>query len=146
MNSRTIGYWTTTGLLGFAFVAGGIMDLTHAPELVATLGQLGYPSYLATLLGTWKLLGAGAIVVPRLPRLKEWAYAGVAFDLTGAIFSHLSVGDPASKVVAPLVLLGLAVASWSLRPESRTLRAEASGTGEAPSGAASLARRAARAA
>jgi uncharacterized membrane protein YphA (DoxX/SURF4 family) len=145
MNARTTGYWTTTGLLGFAFAAGGIMDLTHAPELITTLGQLGYPPYVATLLGAWKLLGATALLAPRLPRVKEWAYAGIAFDLSGAVFSHLAVGDPASKVVAPLLLLGLAVASWSLRPESRMLRATG-GAGEAPNGEAALARGAARAA
>ncbi|MGZ5970135.1 MAG: DoxX family protein, partial [Polyangiales bacterium] len=85
------------------------------------MGKLGYPAYFATILGTWKLLGAVAIVAPRYPRLKEWAYAGIMFDLTGASLSHLASGDPAGKVVTPLVLLGLAAASWALRPSKRVL-------------------------
>jgi hypothetical protein len=62
-----------------------------------------------------------AILAPRLPHLKEWAYAGIAFDLTGAAFSHVAMGDPAEKVIVPLVLLGIAAASWALRPASRML-------------------------
>jgi len=76
---------------------------------------------VATLLGVWKLLGAAAIAAPGLPRLKEWAYAGVLFDLSGAAFSHASSGDPAAKVAVPLVLLGLAAVSWAFRPASRRL-------------------------
>jgi uncharacterized membrane protein YphA (DoxX/SURF4 family) len=121
MNKRTIGYWTATGLIALAFLAGGAFDVSGAPEVTAGLAHLGYPAYFATLLGGWKLLGALALVAPGLPRLKEWAYAGIAFDLTGAAFSHAAVSDGAAKVLVPLVLLGIAVASWALRPESRTL-------------------------
>lgn len=127
MNTRNIGYWVSTGLLGLAFAAGGIIDLTRSPEVVEGMRHLGYPAYLATLLGGWKVLGALAVLAPGLPRLKEWAYAGIAFDLTGAAFSHLSVGDEAAKVVIPLVLLGVAVTSWTLRPANRTLQAQATG-------------------
>lgn len=122
MNGRTIGYWATTGLLAAAFAAGGIFELSRSPEIVATLGHLGYPPYLTTLLGAWKLVGAITILAPRFPRLKEWAYAGIVFDLSGAVVSHLAVGDSVGQVVAPLALLGLAAASWSLRPEGRALR------------------------
>ena len=73
------------------------------------------------MLGTWKLLGAIAIVVPGFPRLKEWAYAGFFFDLTAAAVSRAAVGDSAADVVAPLVFLALVIASWALRPASRTL-------------------------
>jgi hypothetical protein len=121
MNKRTIGYWMATGLIALAFLAGGAFDVSGAAEVTAGLAHLGYPAYFATLLGGWKLLGAFALVAPGLPRLKEWAYAGIAFDLTGAAFSHAAVGDGAAKVLVPLVLLGIAVASWALRPESRTL-------------------------
>jgi DoxX-like family len=122
MSSRKIAYWTTTGLLTFALTGSAIfMELAHAPRMVATLAHLGYPLYLATLLGTWKLLGVAALLAPRAPRLKEWAYAGIAFDFTGALFSHLHVGDGPDKLAPPLVLLGLAIASWALRPESRRL-------------------------
>jgi uncharacterized membrane protein YphA (DoxX/SURF4 family) len=85
------------------------------------MAALGYPAYFVTILGAWKLLGGLALLAPRLPRLKEWAYAGIAFDLTGAAFSHAAVGHPAAKVIAPLVILGLAAASWALRPASRRL-------------------------
>lgn len=121
--TRTIGYWTATGLAAFAFLAGGLFDLSGAPAAVAGLEHLGYPAFLATLLGGWKLLGGAAILAPRLPRLKEWAYAGMMFDLTGAAFSHASAGDPAAKVMVPLVLLGVVLASWALRPATRTLAA-----------------------
>ena len=85
------------------------------------MAALGYPAYFVTILGARKLLGGLALLAPRLPRLKEWAYAGIAFDLTGAAFSHAAVAHPAAKVIAPLVILGLAAASWALRPASRRL-------------------------
>ncbi len=97
------------------------MDLLQAPPVIQPITALGYPVYLATILGVWKLLGAAAIAVPGLPRLKEWAYAGVLFDLSGAALSHGIVGDPAAKVAVPLVLLGIAAVSWALRPSSRRL-------------------------
>lgn len=118
---KTIAYWLTTALVAFAFAAGGLLDLVRAPNVVAVMTHLGYPAYVATILGVWKVLGAAAIVAPGLPRLKEWAYAGIAFDLTGAAFSHAAVGDPVGPVLTPLVILGLAAASWSLRPHSRKL-------------------------
>jgi uncharacterized membrane protein YphA (DoxX/SURF4 family) len=121
MKSLKIGYWLATGVLAAVFALGGVMDLAHAPPAVDGMKALGYPAYVATLLGFWKVLGAVALLVPRLPRLKEWAYAGVVFDLTGAAFSHAAVGDPAGNVLVPLVLLGVAFASWALRPENRKL-------------------------
>lgn len=121
MKHRILAYWITTGLIAFAFVAGGIFDMSGSPEVVAQLAHLGYPAYLGMLLGVWKVLGALAIVAPGLPRLKEWAYAGMVFDLTGAVVSHVAVGDAVGQLVAPLGLLGLVAASWALRPASRTL-------------------------
>ncbi|APR82784.1 Hypothetical protein A7982_08133 [Minicystis rosea] len=121
MNTRTIGYWAATGLAVFAFAAGGVSDLLHAPPVMESLNQLGYPAYVATLLGLWKVLGAIAIVAPRFPRLKEWAYAGMFFDLSGAALSHAMKGDPAARVIVPLFLLAIVMVSWLLRPESRTL-------------------------
>jgi uncharacterized membrane protein YphA (DoxX/SURF4 family) len=123
MNIRNIAYWGTTGLAAAGLTAGGLGQLTRSPEMVAGLTHLGYPLYVATLLGTWKVLGALAIVAPRLPRLKELAYAGILFLTTGAAFSHAVSGDPAGKVVAPLFILALAAASYALRPASRTLGA-----------------------
>ncbi len=97
------------------------MDVLRAPPVVQTIVALGYPAYLASILGVWKLLGAAAIAAPALPRLKEWAYAGVLFDLSGAALSHGLSGDPASKVAVPLVLLAIAAVSWALRPATRRL-------------------------
>jgi DoxX-like family len=85
------------------------------------LPSIGYPLYFGVLIGVWKVLGGVAIVAPRLARLKEWAYAGIFFDLTGAAVSHAASGDAAANVIVPLVLAGLAMASWSLRPQSRKL-------------------------
>ncbi len=82
---------------------------------------LGYPAYFAVILGVWKLLGGAVVLAPRLPLVKEWAYAGMFFNLTGAAASHAAVGDPAGKIVVPLIILLVVVASWALRPASRTL-------------------------
>ena len=121
--TKKLGYWIATGLAGAGFAAGGLMDLAHGADVDATMVHLGYPVHLATLLGIWKVLGAIAILAPRLPRLKEWAYAGIAFDLTGAAWSHAQAGDGASAIVTPLVLLAIATASWALRPADRRLDA-----------------------
>jgi hypothetical protein len=121
MNTKTIGYWTATGLVAFAFGPGAIPDLIQAPGAVAFVAPLGYPGYFLSILGAWKILGAIAILAPRLPRLKEWAYAGIFFDLTGAALSHAVRGNGVFNVIVPLLLAGVTVASWALRPESRTL-------------------------
>ncbi|MFO0663995.1 MAG: DoxX family protein [Polyangiaceae bacterium] len=123
MNARTktIAYWVTTGLVAAAFLAGGLGDLSRAPEVAKGMAALGYPLYFLTILGVWKVLGALAIVAPGMPRLKEWAYAGIVFDLTGAAASHAFSGDPMGKVVTPIVILAIAAASWALRPEPRKL-------------------------
>jgi uncharacterized membrane protein YphA (DoxX/SURF4 family) len=118
---KTVGYWATTGLIAAVLLFGGAIDVAHPPSAVAFLAHLGYPAYFATLIGAWKVLGGIALLAPRLPRLKEWAYAGVFFDLTGAAISHAASGDPAPRVLVPLLMTALAVASWSLRPESRKL-------------------------
>jgi uncharacterized membrane protein YphA (DoxX/SURF4 family) len=121
---KLFAYWGTTALTAFAFLTGGLADLARGPAMVSGMAHLGYPSYFMLILGAWKVLGAVAIVAPRFPRLKEWAYAGMAFDLTGAALSHAAVGDPASKVLVPLLILGIAAASWALRPapSGRALR------------------------
>jgi uncharacterized membrane protein YphA (DoxX/SURF4 family) len=121
MKARKIGYWVTTGLTVFVFTFGGAMDLKRGADVVAGMAHLGYPLYFAAILGVWKLLGALAVAVPKFPRLKEWAYAGMVFDLTGAAVSHASSGDPMGKIMTPLVILLIVLASWALRPESRRL-------------------------
>lgn len=119
MKTRKIGYWVSTALVALAFSAGGVLDLLRAEPVLEGLQRLGYPSYFATILGVWKLLGVATIVAPGLPRLKEWAYAGMFFDLTGALASHLFVGDPPVELASPALLVALLGASWALRPPSR---------------------------
>lgn len=97
------------------------MQLLRRPDAVAGIVALGYPVYVIVLLGVWKTLGAVTILAPRLPRLKEWAYAGIVFDLTGAAVSHAASGSSAGNVIAPVVFTVVALASWALRPEGRVL-------------------------
>jgi hypothetical protein len=118
---KKVGYWITTGLIALAFLAGGAGDLSRGPEMVEGMAHLGYAPYFLLILGVWKVLAVPALLAPKLPRLKEWAYAGIVFDLTGASLSHAASGDAAGKVITPLVILAIAVASWALRPESRRL-------------------------
>ncbi len=121
MNTRLIAYWVTTVLAAFVFLAGGAADLARPASAVELMTALGYPAYVMTILGVWKVLGGVAILIPRFPRLKEWAYAGMVFDLTGASASHAAVGEPAAKIATPLIILGIVMASWALRPTSRRL-------------------------
>jgi hypothetical protein len=127
MKTRMIGYWATTTLIALELLVGGAADLVHGRALlfvgdpvVEVIAHLGYPVYVLTILGWWKLLGAIVLLAPCLPRLKEWAYAGTFFDLTGAALSFALRGDSADAI-APLFLAMLAVASWALRPPGRTL-------------------------
>lgn len=90
--SKTVIYWVATGLLAFELCLGGVWDVLRTPQVRGIIDRLGYPEYFLVILGIWKLLGAVAVVVPRFPRLKEWAYAGVVFDLTGALASNVVSG------------------------------------------------------
>jgi hypothetical protein len=118
---HAIAYWVTTGLVVFQLGSGGAGEVLRLPPVVEGMTHLGYPVYFCVILGVWKLLGAAEVLVPRFPRLKEWAYAGTVFDLTGAALSHFVVGDGPIKLVGPLLFAGFAVASWALRPASRRL-------------------------
>ena len=118
---RAVAFWTTTILGPASFVIGGVLNLSQSEQVVETMRHLGYPVYFASILGFWKLAGALAIVAPGLPRLKEWAYAGFFFNLTAAAASRAAAGDSAADVIAPLVFLALVMASWALRPSTRTL-------------------------
>lgn len=122
MSKRGIGYWAATGFLATELVAGGILELCHsnvAFGIVTMINHLGYPVYVLNILGVWKLLGTIALLVPRFPILKEWAYAGVIFNMTGAIVSHLCSGDGATAILTPLMFLAVAAVSWALRPANR---------------------------
>ena len=118
---KTTAYWVATIFGPASFVIGGYLHLTRDPQVVATLAHLGYPAYFATIMGVWKLLGAIAIVAPGFPRLKEWAYAGFFFDLTGAAATRAFVGDGVVDIIAPLAFLALVAASWALQPARREL-------------------------
>ena len=124
MKTKSILYWITTILVAVPIGSGGAAQVAHLQQNVdGFVRVLGYPLYFVTVLGIWKVLGAIAILVPRFPRLKEWAYAGIIFDLTGAAASWAAVGGPgeAFHIIAPLIIAGFAVASWALRPQSRTI-------------------------
>jgi uncharacterized membrane protein YphA (DoxX/SURF4 family) len=117
---RTI-YWTTTGILALGLFGGGAVELTHYQPAIAGMARLGYPAYFLTIIAAWKVLGALALLAPGFPRLKEWAYAGVFFNMTGAAISHAVCHTPAWNIAVTLGFAALAVASWALRPESRKL-------------------------
>jgi uncharacterized membrane protein YphA (DoxX/SURF4 family) len=129
MKTRSIAYGMTTGLIAFVLLSGGAAQLYRAEANVRGMAELGYPLYVLSLIGAWKLLGGLAILLPGRPRLKEWAYAGIVFDLTGAAFSHLAAGHGPGKVLVPLVLCGIALASWALRPAARRLDDESLAAG-----------------
>src|SRR5437764_11337656 len=102
MSSRLTSYWICTVIVAFIFVSSGICYVIGLSSVVGGVLHLGYPRYFITLLGMWKLLGGVAILLPRFPRLKEWAYAGMMFDLTGAAFSSTAVGNAWWHIFAPL--------------------------------------------
>ena len=122
--ARSIAYWITTILLAF-FMSGGVTQiLQFRANPHGVVPELGYPMYFFAIIGAWKVLGAIAILVPGFPRLKEWAYAGIFFDVTGAAISCAAVGGYgayAFHVTAPLIITGFTVASWALRPPRRTI-------------------------
>lgn len=114
MRNRIL-YWAATAPVLFALGAGGVGDVLRIPSVVEGMTRLGYPEYFCVILGVWKVLGALALATPGLPRLKEWAYAGAVFDFSGAVVSHLAVGDSMGKAIAPLMFAVLTMASWALR-------------------------------
>ena len=116
-----LAYWIPTVLLGLMMTMSGLMAVTRQPPAVEGYTHLGYPLYFMTILGVAKLLGVATLLVPGLPRLKEWAYAGFMINLVSAVASHLAVGDPPGESVMPLILLAVLFVSWQRRPASRRL-------------------------
>jgi hypothetical protein len=112
-------YWVATIWLCLGMVSTGIVQLIPLEEEVEKMSALGYPLYFLTLIGVWKLVGVVAVLMPGYPLLKEWAYAGFFFLMSGAVFSHAAVGDQASEYFGPTLLLALTVISWYLRPAER---------------------------
>ena len=124
MKAKPIVYWTMTILVAF-FMTGGVAQiLQYRANPHGVVPELGYPMYFFAILGVWKVLGAITILVPGFPRLKEWAYAGIFFDLTGAAASCAAVGGYGAygfHVLSPLIIAGFLMTSWALRPPSRTI-------------------------
>lgn len=115
--TQNTGYWIVTALSALLFAVPGTALLLRVPHFTQDMAHLGYPAYFLVLLGTWKILGAGVVLTPGLPRLKEWAYAGMVFDVTSAAISRAVMGDGTVKIVAPLLVGVLVLLSWKLRQE-----------------------------
>jgi uncharacterized membrane protein YphA (DoxX/SURF4 family) len=118
MKTHKIIYWVATIWLSLGMVSTGLVQLMGNEEERDMFSRLGYPSYLMTLLGALKILGVIAVLIPRLPILKEWAYAGFFFAMFGAIFSHIASGT-ANELFGPSLLIVLTVVSWYFRPPER---------------------------
>ena len=119
MSTRIWIGWIVTGLMAALLLLSAVPDVLRIPNALLVFGHLGYPPYLLLFLGTAKILGVVAVLVPGLPRIKEWAFAGLTFDVTGALYSHLSVGDPPSawmpSVIALTLVIGAYIAYWNRR-------------------------------
>lgn len=121
---RTVAYWIVTIILTFSIALSGIGQLMRYGGNVDLVTDIGFPLYITYLLGTWKLLGVIAILIPGFPRLKEWAYSGIFFLMTGASLSHVfahDYGDGGFHVILPLFYAALGIASWALRPKNRKI-------------------------
>jgi uncharacterized membrane protein len=112
-------YWIVTGWLALGMTSTGLVQVLRVKTEVDFITHLGYPVYFVTILGVWKLLGVIAVLIPRYPLLKEWAYAGFFFSMTGALLSHVASGSPAKDMFPSLLLLTLTVLSWAFRPADR---------------------------
>lgn len=112
-------YWISTVWLALGMLGGGTVQLLRVKAWVDILTHLGYPVYLLTILGIWKILGVVVLLIPRFPLLKEWAYAGFFFAMSGAAFSHIAMGDPINGTAPSLALLALITVSWYFRPADR---------------------------
>ncbi|HLG40405.1 MAG TPA: DoxX family protein [Chitinophagaceae bacterium] len=118
-------YWIATIWLALGMLSTGSVQLLKlkgdGPGSLNSMIQLGYPAYFVTLLGIAKILGVAALLIPKYPLLKEWAYAGFFFMMSGAVFTHIAAGNSMSEVFPSLLLLVLTVVSWYFRPAGRKL-------------------------
>ena len=114
-------YWIATAWLALGMLSTGIMQLLHIKKETDFIIQLGYPDYFLTILGLSKILGVIVLLIPKFTLLKEWTYAGFFFTMTGAIFSHISVGNSMTEIFPPLLLLILTLVSWYFRPANRKI-------------------------
>jgi len=118
---KVITYWIVTVIIALESLFGGILDIMQTPVYIKALTHLGYPAYFSIILGAAKVLAAVTILSPDYPHLKEWAYAGLVFQFSGALASHIFSGDNAYALIAPFVFLCLTITSWLLRPPSRRI-------------------------
>ena len=114
-------YWVSTIWLGLGMTSTAIVQLLKMKEEVDMMSHLGYPIYFLNVIGVWKILGVVAVLVPRFPLIKEWAYAGFFFIMSGALYSHLALGDEAKEFFGPALLIILTIVSWYFRPAERKL-------------------------
>lgn len=117
--TKKITYWVFTLWLSLGMLSTGIVQVLKVKSETDFILQLGYPGYILTFLGACKILGVVAVLIPKRPLLKEWAYAGFFFTMTGAVYSHIATGSPLKDLFPALLLLALAVISWSFRPAER---------------------------
>lgn len=118
---NTIIYWVSTIWLTLGMLSTAFVQLIKDKEEVENITQLGYPVYLLTIIGVWKILGVVAVLTPRSPLIKEWAYAGFFFVMSGAMFSRIAAGSPILEILPSLLLLVLAILSWYFRPAERKI-------------------------
>ena len=140
MKPKVIAYWTCTGIIALCIGAGGVAQVLRVPQNIQGMMALGYPLHFIIELGVWKVIGAVTLLAPGLRLAKEWAYAGIFIDLTGAMVTAAANGSEVFHILAPLVLIGFLAASWALRPDSRRLPGTKRATADAGSGAPLLER------
>lgn len=121
MKRLNIFYWVFTGLLIPSFGYGSIMDLMGKPQSIEIITSLGYPAYLSPFLGVARILALIAIFIPKFPRLKEWAYAGLVFDVIGATYSQIAVGNPLIYTLFPIITLGVIFGSYYFHHKRLTI-------------------------
>ena len=128
MTTKVVTYWVVTVLIALETLVGGVTDLIHGrsilvagPPVADVVTHLGYPLYFVRIIGVWKVLGGIVLLIPGYARLKEWAYAGIFFELSGAAVSWLAYEHNVGEAVVPMVLALLALVSWALRPQDRLL-------------------------
>ena len=119
--AKKITYWVSTIFLSLGMLAGGIQQMLQIGGYNEIVARLGYPLYLLSILGSWKILGVIAILIPKRALLKEWAYAGFFFAMSGATISHLIVGQPITEALPSIILLLATIMSWYFRPNERKI-------------------------
>jgi hypothetical protein len=119
--TKLIVYWIATALLSFGMLGSGIAQLLHSQDMVDLISHVGYPLYFMYIIGTWKVLGVIVILLPGFALIKEWAYAGLFFVMTGAFFSHILIGDGISELLGPFFQTVFIILSWYFRPANRRL-------------------------